>query len=494
MLKIFFIFFAIFFALNLGACTTILVGSKASEDGSLMVARSADSKATKAQIFIIHPEANHTKGAFHSSKEHGGANDFTWPLPEHTMRYTTIANWQTKLHGAVGFNSAGMGLSGTETIFAKDKLLKIDPYTKDGITEDDIPDVILPIAKTAKEGVLLLGKIIEEKGAAEGFGVAFVDSSELWYLETGTGHEFLAQKIPNDKYLASANQTRLTYYDQNSSNFIASKNLIKFAIDNGTYNPTKDGKFNFFKAYSKDDEEDITYNYPRVWWIQKMFNPSLKQEIKDGANFATFLTPEKKITLNELKDALRSHYEGTKYDYYNTGNFEDNIYRPISVFRTYESHIMQVRPWLPIAIGRVVYVAIGMADLSVYLPYYEGLSGYIDGYNIGTNQADDISIYWTYRKLQSLVMVNYKKFAPIVKSAYKEFEDNLALNQEKMEQQYLLLFKTDPNKAQKLLDDFSKNAMNSAKFLTKSLTNQIFTLLTDDLDLKYKSLNNGKKD
>lgn len=476
------------------ACTTILVGKEASSDGSLLIARSADSKATKAQLFLIHPAKKNQTG-MHSSKEHQGANDFKYPLPKDGMRYTTIANWQTKLHGAVGYNEAGVGISGTETIFAKDELLKIDPYNEEtGITEDDIPDVILPRMKSAKEGVLLLGEIIETIGAGEGFGVAFIDKDESWYLETGTGHQWLAVRIPDDQYFSSANQGRLRDYEPENPNFLASKNLVQFAIDNKAYDPAKDGKFDFRKAYTRDNDGDITYNYPRVWWIQKMYNPSTAQNPEDGNKFPVFMKPEKKLSVNDLKDAMRSHYDGTEYDpYVNQENANDK-YRVISVFRTYESHIMQVRPWLPQEIGRVSYVAIGMADLSLYLPYYDGIDGYIEGYDKGTNQASDDSIYWTYRKLQTLVMVDYEKYSPIVKKAYKTFEDELAVKQEKMEKEYVELYKKDKAKANKLLNDFSKKMMEDAKALTKDLTNQIFTVLTDDVDTKFKQLNRGKKD
>lgn len=476
------------------ACTTILVGQEASSDGSLLVARSADSKAVKAQVFLIHPKQTGQTG-FHSSKAHDGANDFKYPLPENSMRYTTVANSHTKLHGAVGYNEAGVGISGTETIYAKDELLKIDPYNeKTGITEDDIPDVLLPRMKSAKEGVLILGDIVEKIGAGEGFGVVFIDKDETWYFETGTGHHWIANKLPKDKYFASGNQGRLQDYAPNSKNFLASKGLVEFATKNGTYDPKKDGKFNFTKAYTRDDDRDLTYNYPRVWWIQKMFNPSLNQDITKGSKFPVFLEPNKKLSIADLKAAMRSHYDGTKYDPYVNQNTQDDIYRTVSVFRTYESHVMQVRPWLPIEIGRVTYVALGMADLSVYLPYYYGLDGFIDGYDKGSYKADDESIYWVYRKLQTLVMMDYNKYAPIVKEAYKNFENSLDIRQEKMEKEYVNLYKTDKNKANQLLNDFSKQVMMDAKLLTIDLTNKIFTLLTEDTDAKWKQLNKNKKD
>lgn len=476
------------------ACTTILVGEEATNDGSRLVARSADSKAIKAQVFLIHPKRTNQSG-MHSSKAHDGANDFTYPLPKNSMRYTTIANSHTKLHGAVGYNELGVGISGTETIFAKDELLKIDPYNeKTGITEDDIPDVLLPRMKSAKDGVLLLGDIVEKIGAGEGFGVVFIDENETWYFETATGHHWITNKLPKDKYFASGNQGRLQDYEPNNPNFLASKDLVEFAIKHGAYDPKKDGKFNFTKVYTRNDDRDKTYNYPRVWWIQKMFNPSFKQDITKGANFPIFLKPDKKLSVKDLKNAMRSHYDGTKYDPYVNQNTQDDIYRTISVFRTYESHIMQVRPWLPVEIGRVSYVALGMADLSVYLPYYYGLDGFIDGYDKGSYKSDDESIYWVYRKLQTLVMIDYNKYAPIVKDAYKKFEEQLDEKQAKMEKEYVKIYKKDKTKANELLNKFSKQAMQDARNLTLDLTNQIFTLLTDDTDKKWKQLNKNKKD
>ena len=67
--------------------------------------------------------------------------------------------------GACGFNEAGMGLTGTESIFASEAALAVDPYVKEtGITEDDIADVLLCRCRTAREGAAELGRIIEAQG------------------------------------------------------------------------------------------------------------------------------------------------------------------------------------------------------------------------------------------------------------------------------------------------------------------------------------------
>lgn len=161
------------------ACTTLLVGSGATSDGSLIIGRNADSNALKAQHMVVHPAKTNQKGMYRTA-DHHGANNFEYPLPKNSLRYTTVPNWKTGVHGATGFNSAGVGVSGTESIFARDDALKLDPYVeKTGITEDDIMEVILPRARSAREGAQILGHVVETKGAGEGFGVAFVDAKEL---------------------------------------------------------------------------------------------------------------------------------------------------------------------------------------------------------------------------------------------------------------------------------------------------------------------------
>ena len=475
------------------ACTTIIADKGATADGSFLVARSADSSALKAQHVVIHPATKGQKGMYRTA-DHHGANNFEYPLPENGMRYTTVPNWKTQLHGATGFNEAGVGFSGTESIFARDDALKIDPYVEDtGITEDDIPDVILPRAKTARESVALLGKIVEEKGAGEGFGVVFVDKDELWYFETGTGHQWLARQVPKDQYFASGNQGRLQKYEAKNPAFMASPTLVEFAQKHGFYDPKKDGEFNFSKAYCRNDSRDRDYNDPRVWEIQRLLSPSVKQFMTEGRSFPVFAAPEKKLTVNDMKALLRNHYEDHWFDPYSLGLKTDTP-RPISVFRTYESHVMQVRPELPVEIGEVTYLAMGMSALSCYVPFYHGLSKIPAEYGQGTDKADDTSAYWKYRKLQTLVMTDFPNLAPIVTKAYRAWEEEATKKMTDFEKQYLELVKKDPKAAQAKLDEFNTALIRDAESLTERLTNEVFTERTASVQKKNFFANREKKD
>ncbi len=476
-------------------CTSVIVGEKATADGSFMIARSADSSALKAQHFVIHPACDHPEGAMYRTKDHNGATAFEYPMPAHAMRYTTVPNWQTQLHGAVGFNEAGVGLTGTESIFARDDALALDPYNKaTGITEDDIPEVLLPRCRTAREACALLGRIIEEQGAGEGFGVGFADATDVWYLETGTGHQWIAHRTPADKYMATGNQGRLREFDPAREDMMGSATVMSFAKEHGFWNPETDGAFDFAKAYTRNDSRDRVYNDPRVWIMQKRLNPSIEQPVDDGRNFEVYLTPEKKITVEDLKAIMRDHFEGTEHDPYAGGLRGDEPWRPVSVFRTYESHVMQVRPWLPKAIGNVIYLAFGMADLSVYLPYYAGLEAVPVHYGMGTCSADRLSVYWKYRKLQTLVMTDYDKLAPIVKKAYQTFEAELSVRQAAMEDEFVKLYAEDEAAAVKLLNDFNLRVLAEAEELCERLTDEAFTIRTEDIQAQIYFANRKAKD
>lgn len=231
-----------------------------------------------------------------------------------------------------------------------------------------------------------------------------------------------------------------------------------------------------------------------MWQIQKLFNPSLEQKPDEGRTYPVYLKPEKKLTVEDMKTVLRNHYDGTEHDPYSPVLNGAEKWRPISVFRTYESHVMQVRPWLPKEIGEVSYVGIGMADLSCYVPYYHGLESYPAHYGMGTDKADNQSIYWKYRKLQTLVMTDYQKLAPVVKAAYKTFEADTAKAQADMEKKYMEIVKKDPKAAKKLLNEFNLKVMNDAEALTDDLTNQVFTIRTTDIQAANFFSNNKRKD
>ena len=460
-------------------CTTIIIGQEQTADGSMIVARSEDWDAMEAKNYEIFEGTDNGPREFVAKD-----SPFRCELPEKALGYSALSPYNLHGHwGSAGFNTAGVGMSATESIFSSDEVLKHDPLVENGVAENSVFNITLPYVRTAREGVERLGMLIEKYGIAEGFGIGFVDSKEIWYLETACGHRWLACRMPKDQYFVTGNQSRFRTYDPNDKeNYLASADLIEFAEKHGLYNPAQ-GAFDFHEAYARDIKLDTTYNYPRVWGLQQFFSPEIKNDVTKNT-FPVFAKAAHKVTLTELRTAFRFHYDNTEHDPYLNSNPKEP-YRPVSIFRTTQTHLLQVRPELPQAIGCVNYVAMGMADLGVFLPLYQGITSYPEAYTKGNGESSADSAYWKFRKIMVLGMTNYNKYAPIIKEAYAKFEAETDQRQHEMEEEYLRIYKTQPLHAQDLLQAFSDKILNSALDLADRLQEKLFTLMTQDIQQEY---------
>ncbi len=460
-------------------CTTIIVGQEMTADGSMIVARSEDWDAMEAKNYELYTDTKEGPKEFIAKD-----SPFRCKLPKEALGYSALAPYSLPNHwGSAGFNTAGVGMSATESIFSSDEVLKFDPLVETGLAENAVFNIVLPYVHTAREGVERLGMLIEKHGIAEGFGIGFVDNKEIWYLETACGHRWLACRIPKEQYFVTGNQSRFRKYDpKDKENYLASADLLEFAEKNGLYDPKK-GEFDFHVSYARDIELDTTYNYPRVWGLQGMFSPAIKNDVKKNT-FPVYAKAEKLISITDMRKAFRFHYDNTEHDPYLHSN-PNEPYRPVSIFRTTQTHILQVRPELPKAIGCINYVAMGMADLGLFLPLYQGIKSYPVEYTKGTNEASVDSAYWKFRKVMTLGMVNYNKYAPMIKEAYLKFEQETDQRQREMEEEYLRIYKTQPLHAQDLLQEFSDKILSKALELADCLQEKLFTQLTKDTQAEY---------
>lgn len=460
-------------------CTTIIVGPEMMADGSRIVARSEDWNAMLAKNLELYPDT-----AMGAERFVALDSPFRCELPREALGYSALAPYHLPGHwGSAGFNTAGVGMSATESIFSSDRALEADPLVENGVAENSVFNIVLPYIRSAREGVLRLGALIEEHGVAEGFGVGFVDSHETWYLETASGHRWLACRMPEDQYFVTGNQSRFRHYDpKDTEHYLASADLIEHAIQHGLYDPAK-GDFDFHEAYIRDVALDTTYNYPRVWGLQAMLSPSIHNDVTRNT-FPVFARAEHPLGMDDLRRVFRFHYQGTEHDPYLHANPREP-YRPVSIFRTTQTHILQVRPELPQAIGRINYVALGMADLGVFLPLYQGITSYPEAYTKGTNHSSHDSAYWKFRKVQALGMVNYNRYAPLIQETYARFEAETDARQREMEQRYLAVYESQPYYAAELLQSFSDQILLKALQVTDELIETLFTRLTEDIQEEY---------
>ena len=96
-------------------------------------------------------------------------------------------------------------------------------------------------------------------------------------MEVGSGHHWVAQRIPDDAYAVVANQLAIQEIDFNDqNNFLWSPGIQEFVLKNHLNNAY--AGFNFRNIFGTHELFDEIYSTPRVWYGQKYLTPSLKQE------------------------------------------------------------------------------------------------------------------------------------------------------------------------------------------------------------------------
>ena len=133
-------------------------------------------------------------------------------------------------------------------------------------------------------------------------------------------------------------------------------------------------------------------------------------------------------------------------------------------------------------------MAEGMADLCVYLPLYQGVTSYPKAYGVGRKFSQKSSAYWTFRKVSALGMVDYNKYAPIIKKRYAKLEADMAASQKKLEAAFLKMCKgrkDAPTEALDMLQKWSDLWLTKALRVASDLEEKLFTELTKDIEAEY---------
>ncbi|MBO4367280.1 MAG: C69 family dipeptidase [Clostridia bacterium] len=153
-------------------CTTILVGKKASNDRSTMIARTDDGFYDVKKLIVTEP-------AKQPRKYKSVIGHLEIELPDDPMRYTSCPSVDPKngIWAATGINAANVGMTATETITTNPRVLGADPLVRykkaekrgekdipGGIGEEDLVVLVLPYIHTAREGVKRLGELLEKYG------------------------------------------------------------------------------------------------------------------------------------------------------------------------------------------------------------------------------------------------------------------------------------------------------------------------------------------
>lgn len=389
-------------------CTTILVGKKASIDGSTMIARNEDGEAplNPKNFIVVNPsEQKQDYKAVISGVE--------IKLPENPLRYTATPDVSPKIGiwGESGINSANVAMSATETITSNSRILGIDPYVEGGIGEEDMLTVVLPYIKSAKEGVERLGALLEEFGTYEPNGIAFSDNEEIWWLETIGGHHWAAVRIPDDAYVVAPNRMNITDFDFEAPDTMCSSDL-KELIDENHLNPDYDG-YNLRHIFGSATVKDNQYNNPRAWYIQRFFTPEVEQSPFDQ-NLPFICKANRLISIEDVKWALSSHYEETVYDCYGDGtDAQKRQLRPVGINRNQEVHILQLRNVVAKEIAGIHWLAFGPNTFNTVVPFYTNVTDTPTFYKEVSEEFGLDNMYWLSGLIAVLGDTNYNLYSDV---------------------------------------------------------------------------------
>ena len=413
-------------------CTTILVGKKASCDGSTMIARNDDSGAghfTPKKFVVVKPEEQ--PKIYQSVISHVKVE-----LPENPMRYTAVPNAVEGegIWAASGVNEAGVGMTATETITSNPRVLGADPLVvyqpaeegkeeaPGGIGEEDIVCLVLPYIHSAREGVKRLGSLLEQYGTYEMNGIAFQDPDEIWWLETIGGHHWMARRVPDGAYVVMPNQLGIDSFDLEDAfgaqkTHMCSADLKEF-IDAHHLDLSQDGVLNPRDAFGSHDDADHVYNTPRAWFMERYLNPHTCKWDGPGACYTPVsddipwcMAPEKKITVEDVKYLLSSHFQGTPYDPYASYGEHSmrGAYRSIGVNRTDFCALIQMRPGKPAGCGAVEWLAFASNAFNVMVPFYADVEETPEYLANTTAEVSTDNFYWTSRMIAAMADASYSK-------------------------------------------------------------------------------------
>lgn len=414
------------------ACTTILVGKKASYDGSTMIARNDDSPSgrfTPKKYVVVHPDEQPRK--YISVLSHVEID-----LPDNPMRYTAVPNAVEGdgIWAASGVNAANVAMTATETITSNPRVLGADPLVvyqpakdgqeeiKGGIGEEDIVCLVLPYIHSAREGVKRLGSLLEQYGTYEMNGIAFQDAEEIWWLETIGGHHWMARKVPDDVYVIMPNQLGIDQFNledafSEQKEYMCSADLKDF-IEKYHLNLAMDGVLNPRDAFGSHDDSDHVYNTPRAWYMGRCLNPHTWRWDGPAPDFTPYsdnipwcMVPEKKVTVEDVKYVLSSHFQGTSYDPY-AGYGERNMrgaYRSIGINRNDFMSLIQINDNRPDDIKAIQWLAFASNAFNVMVPFYADIETTPDYLSNTTGDVSTDNFYWSSRMIAAMADASYKK-------------------------------------------------------------------------------------
>lgn len=401
------------------ACSGVYVGSEANDQGTSLVARSSDSgnfnKPTSIKVF---------GGADGKRLQRIVAdNGFVYEFGDTFFRFiSTPANevCDTAGYYAFAINEKGVSISSTVTGYSSPASLKFNAFVKDGLCEDIMPLIVGAQAKTAREGIEILAKIVDEKGSAEDNILMIADQNECWYMEIIGGHQYCAVKAPNDCVACIGNEFALTTEYATCEDAICSPGLFDVPKNNNFAVYDADGKMNIFNTYvGKNRHTD--FSHLRTWGGHHLLAPSTAGTYSTNMYLPLFYKPDKKVSVADVADVFRYRYEGTKFDPDKNGR--DDI-RVIATEEQTKTHILQTYKNVAPDMCAVAWYCPNCAEFGDFVPLSNCQTKFADSYTYDQSQykLDENSAATVMKELNALCCQNRAQLGPGVRDYWKLLE------------------------------------------------------------------------
>jgi dipeptidase len=465
-------------------CYTVLVGKKASADGSVLVAHNEDDYGDiLVNVRKIAPrnygptvKINLGHGAVYETD--GRTNGFLW-IEATTQEF---ADSFINEYGVVITSDACSSKENKEDL-------------TDGGIGYMLRRIVAEKARSAREAVKLAGELVEKYGyRSSGRTYSIADKNEAWMVAVIRGRHWFAQRVPDDEVAVIPNfytirQVRLDDPD----NFMGSPDIIEYAKNNGWYDEAKDGPFDFKKAFARPSSREPVFdgNTLRMWRGLTILSG---KEWEVNGDYPFSFKPAKKVTPEMLMALLRDHYEGTQYDAtagYKEGSPNQTKYRTICTSSTINSFVACLNDKKPEPLSVLVWLAFGKPDTTIYLPVYYGVETLPEGFGYGPRIHDYELFYQQHFNdseiksakdklfntkvlaLEKAVEANYGQMIKVVKKEMQPVEKEYLEGYKIFESKFTALYARDKKASQKSLNDYVAEAFSREQKLYERLLKSI---------------------
>ena len=306
-----------FDSVHVTACTSIMVGKKASTDGSVLTSHTCDSHRTGSQILVI-PAATHQPGSERLLTKR--CDDDSGPMKRYGREPTGKIPQAPSTFGYLAPAYAAMNerqlAIGESTFGGRDEM-----RSKRGLIDCEmLTRLMLERATTAREAIRIGGKLIEQHGWCDaGEALTIADPDEVWLMEIvgpgedETGAVWAAQRVPDDHVCVVANSARIGEIDVAKPDvFMASDNVIEVAEKMRFWDPDSGQPFRFYEAYNPTGRTSFAATR-REWRVLDLLAPSLQLNANSDV-FPFSVKPEQLVGPEKIMEIFRDTFEGTDYD------------------------------------------------------------------------------------------------------------------------------------------------------------------------------------